>query len=165
MKGTRSLLKRLDEIKRAINTEVPNVIEQEVKNRSDIASAEFSTAQYDGVNDVVVTMDSQSVAGSHTWRINATGESVLFIEYGTGLRFKHDSEFGNANAYPPGSWSETHSRFLVEPKWTKWRDWWPIPGGGKTLGNPSANVMYGAYKDLRTGLKPKAKVTLGKAFK
>ena len=169
MSDNRKLLHRLEKMKRAVLTGIPQALEKEVQLRTNQASSGFSSAQYHGNNDVTVSMDSQIGSGDATFRINATGESVLFIEYGTGLRYKHDSEFGDYGAYPPASWSETHSRFLVEPLWYQFRDWWPLPSAefGKnayTLGDPSANVMYNTKKTLEEQVPIKAEGALGKAM-
>ena len=161
MRGTKSLLTRLNAISKAVREDAPKEIEKEVRNRASVASSNFASAQYDGTNDVIVTTDS----AQNAWSITASGESVLFIEYGTGLRLKHDSGFGDFAAYTPGSWSAMHSRFLYEPKWVKWRDWWPLPGGGMTLGNPSANVMYDTNKNLRQTVPLVTMRAIGKALR
>ena len=101
MRGTKALLARLDKLKTAIETDVPKVIERHVSEQTTRAMAGFASAQYDGDNDVSVTMET----GNKTWRIVASGESVLFIEYGSGITYPHTSEFGNYSAYPPASWS------------------------------------------------------------
>ena len=159
MRGTKSLLTKLGKMSTAIEKDVPQAIASEVQLRGQRADVGFASAQYDGNNDVSVSVDS----GQNVWSITASGTKVLFIEYGSGLRFKHDSEFGNYGAYSAGSWSETHSRFLVEPKWIKWKDWWPLPGGGQSLGNPSANVMYETSKMLRQTIPVLSKQTFHKA--
>ena len=48
------------------------------------AAANFSEAEYDGTNDVKVDPEPQWV-DDHTLRIRAKGESILFIEFGTGV--------------------------------------------------------------------------------
>lgn len=164
MRGTKSLLRSIDKMIGALQTDVPKAIENKVGESSASAYHAFASAQYDGVNDVVVDMES----GDNTWKITASGDAVLFIEYGTGLRFKHDSQFGDYGQYDPGSWSGTHGRYLFRPKWVFWHDWWPVPGYGQTyqtLGNPSANVMYNTQKNLESTLLTEANSALGKAIK
>lgn len=163
MRGTKSLLDRLDKLHDAVAYDAPRIIADEVSNQTTKAMAGFASAEYDGNNDVAVSMET----GNNVWRIAASGEAVLFIEYGTGVTYSHTSEFGNAAAYPPASWSASHDKWLVEPRLSKYGGKWPVPGwkGYWTKGNKSANVMYGSLKDLRTNLPTKARMTIGKALK
>lgn len=48
-----------------------------------VAKDGFATADYDGVNDVVVSM----VKTSNGYSVIASGETVGFIEFGTGIRY------------------------------------------------------------------------------
>ena len=48
-----------------------------------VATTGFATADYDGVNDVQVTMTQ----GGTTASVIAFGETVGFIEFGTGIRY------------------------------------------------------------------------------
>ena len=164
MKGTRHLLARLDALKNAVDNGVPGAIDQIVRTQGQAVDQGFATAQYEGNNDVVIATDGTAGVGQGEWVIDASGTTVLFIEYGSGINLRHDSEFGNFGAYPPASWSASHARFLVPPLVNAWDGWWPVPKGtfaGKawTQGNPSNNVMYQAHKTLRdtlpiNGLKP-----------
>lgn len=161
MRGQKALLARLDKLKTAIETDVPKTIERFVSEQTTKVMSGFASAQYDGDNDVSVMMET----GNKTWRIVASGESVLFIEYGSGITYPHISEFGNASAYPPTSWSSTHGKWLVDPRVSQFGGKWPVPGKGMwTYGNKSANVMYDSHKTLRTNLPTRAKIAIGKAL-
>jgi hypothetical protein len=48
-----------------------------------VAQAGFSTADYDGVNDVVVSMERTATG----YNVVASGKTVGFIEFGTGVRY------------------------------------------------------------------------------
>ena len=48
-----------------------------------VASAGYATADYDGTNDVQVTMTQSGAKAT----VTAFGETVGFIEFGTGVRF------------------------------------------------------------------------------
>lgn len=48
-----------------------------------VATAGFTTADYDGVNDVVVTLEQQGNRAA----VVASGETVGFIEFGTGVKY------------------------------------------------------------------------------
>lgn len=162
MLGAVRLQRKIDSMISTIRNDAPKAIETEVQDLSAKAHQNFATAPYDGVNDVVVAFEPGQ---QNEWRIVASGTKVLFIEYGTGLRYRHDSEFGDFSMYDAGSWSATHSRFLFEPKWRKWRDWWPVPGYGPVLGNPSANIMYETRKTLQTMAPLRAKQAIDKAVR
>lgn len=160
MRGQKALLARLDKLKTAIETDVPKTIERFVSEQTTKVMSGFASAQYDGTNDVSVTMET----GNKTWRIVASGESVLFIEYGSGITYPHTSGFGNYSSYPPASWSATHGKWLVDPKLSQFGGKWRIRRHFWTYGNPSANVMYDSHKTLRTNLPTRAKMAIGKAL-
>ena len=161
MRGQKALLARLDKLKSAIEKDVPQAIEKQVSEQTTRAMTGFASAQYDGDNDVSVMMET----GNKTWRIVASGESVLFIEYGSGITYPHISEFGNASAYPPTSWSASHGKWLVDPRVSQFGGKWPVPGKGMwTYGNKSANVMYDTKKALELTLGQRAKIAIGKAL-
>lgn len=163
MRGAKSLFSRLDKLKDAVQNDVPNTLAKAVSDQTTRAMSGFASAEYDGINDVTVSMET----GDNTWSIVASGESVLFIEYGSGIFYPHTSEFGNASAYPPTSWSASHGKWLVDPKVTTYGGKWPIPGwkGYWTKGNKSANVMYDTRKTLQALLKIEAKRAIGKALR
>ena len=48
------------------------------------AALRFQNAEYDGLNDVVVDSSPEWI-NEHTLAINASGEAILFIEFGTGV--------------------------------------------------------------------------------
>ena len=169
MTGAKSLLAKLDALKTAIETEVPKAIEDEVQDRGEGAKIGFATAQYDGINDVTVSVDNPE---QNVWQINAKGTKVLFIEYGSGIKWKHDSQFGDYASYPPTSWSVNHGRYLTDPKkLEKYHGWWRLPGADNkrsaifTNGNPSANVMYDTKKALQGNLRIKANKPIRGALK
>lgn len=58
------------------------------------ATARFGAAQYDGINDVTVSMPDALVHYTDdgaSVTLTATGEAVLFIEYGTGVYYGDDA--------------------------------------------------------------------------
>ena len=109
-------------------------------------------------------MDAQTADGRE-YTIDASGTAVLFIEYGTGIKLKHDSQFGDYGMYPAGSWSATHSQYLTDPdKLKAHHGQWPYAGEWID-GNPSANVMYNIQKNLEQTLPSEAQQALRKAMK
>lgn len=163
MRGTKHLLARLDALQKAVESDVPKTIEDTILNEAAKAEGGFATATYEGNNDVVVSVDGKADAGAGQWDINATGTAVLFIEYGTGIKLPHNSEFGDYGMFPPGSWSMTHSGYLTDPKMLqRHHGQWPY-NGMWTDGNPSANVMYTTQKYLRDYLPMESIKSIRKA--
>ena len=62
-----------------------------------VASAGFSVADYDGINDVVVSMEK--TASGYT--VVASGKTVGFIEFGTGVRYPEWDNTGMDYTPPP----------------------------------------------------------------
>jgi hypothetical protein len=165
MQGTKALLKAIDKMVGAVQTDVPNAIQKTVSDARDRAAHGFSNAEYHGTNDVAVTMMDAQTADGREYTIDASGTAVLFIEYGTGIKLKHDSQFGDYGMYPAGSWSATHSQYLTDPdKLKAHHGQWPYAGEWID-GNPSANVMYNIQKNLEQSLPSEAKQALRKAMK
>ena len=161
MIGGKKLIARLENLSRVVEYEIPDVIQAEVMDRTAKASNGFAAAQYDGINDVVVTPD----IGKNHWSITASGEAVLFIEYGSGITYPMTSQFAG-QTYGPASWSASHQKWLVDPKLSKYGGKWPVPGWRHywTRGNPSANVMYETSTVLRQLAPVRAKSAVRKAL-
>lgn len=121
----------------------------------EIANYRFGIAQYDGINDVSLSM---SFSGN-TATLTASGQSVLFIEFGSGITFTEENpkavelgfirgKYGKGNGSKP-SWvyvgeegSEgSNGHFLRKTK----DDQIVV----RTKGNPPANAMYEASKNIR----------------
>lgn len=100
-----------------------------------VASAGFATADYDGVNDVTVTMTQ---IGSRVV-VTASGETVGFIEFGTGVRFP---EWDNTEMeYTPPKHGTYGKGYGARP-----HGWYFKPNGSEgaaqhTYGNIPAEAM------------------------
>ena len=102
-----------------------------------VASIRFSTAIYNGTNDVTVRVEDDGSMAT----IYAEGESVAFIEFGAGAKHGYGhpqtSEFGvGPGTYPDG-----------KGNWDNPKGWY-IPGGEHTFGNPPAMAMYDAVQKI-----------------
>lgn len=109
-----------------------------------VASIRFSRAVYTGKKDVEVTVE----ALPNGYKVKADGESVLFIEFGSGVTYGYGhpeaGEFGmGPGTYPNGKghWNDPKGWYL--PK---------SAGGGHTFGNPPAMPMYEARKAIEQEL-------------
>lgn len=109
-----------------------------------VASIRFSRAVYTGKKDVHVTVEELP----NGCKVKADGESVLFIEFGSGVTYGYGhpeaGEFGmGPGTYPDGKghWDDPKGWYL--PK---------SAGGGHTFGNPPAMPMYEARKAIEQEL-------------
>lgn len=110
-----------------------------------MARAGFETALYDGENDTAVSVEKTSEG----YAITASGESVLFIEFGSGVTEGYGHPQADEMDFGPGTWSDG-----PEGK-GHWNDpgGWHIPGTGKhTYGNPPAMAMYNTAKEVRRSI-------------
>lgn len=108
------------------------------------ASIRFSRAVYTGVNDANVSV----VAAPNGYTVKADGESVLFIEFGSGVTYgsghPEASQYGmGPGTYPDGKghWDDPRGWYLPKEK-----------GGMHTYGNPPAMPMYEARKAIEQEL-------------
>ena len=162
MRGTKSLLEHLDRIQDAIKTGVPNKVDEVVDNRTRGANNEYAAAKYLGHKDV--TVESTRPSGNE-WAITASGETLLFIEFGTGIIYPHNNPIDHPYNFP-GSWSVEHEQYLTDSeKLAKYKGGWPLNNNVISYGNPSANVMYQTGKTIRSGLPRDLKLILDKAVK
>lgn len=97
------------------------------------ASIRFSRAIYSGVNDVTVRMDDTGSVAV----IYAEGESVAFIEFGTGARYGYGHPMAGEFGTGPGTWPEGKGH------WDDPKGWW-FGNSQHTYGNPPAMAMAAA---------------------
>lgn len=102
------------------------------------ASLDFAKVHYDSGSDVSVSVEKIE-NGS---RVLATGESVLFIEYGAGATYGYGHP--EPNGYGPGTY----------PGKGHWNDpnGWYYKHGKKSYGNPPAAAMYNAKMDIQQSI-------------
>lgn len=104
------------------------------------ATVIYSKAAYTGVNDikVVVSRDPEG------YIITASGESLLFIEFGSGIKYGSGHPLAQEMGYGPGTypgkghWNDPSGWYLPKEK-----------GGLHTFGNPPSPGMYEAGKTIR----------------
>jgi hypothetical protein len=110
-----------------------------------VAQTGFATADYDGVNDVVVSL----VKTTTGYAVVASGKTVGFIEFGTGVRYPEwvDTENASGHPYTPpphGSYGKGQGK-------NPW-GWWFRGSDGAvarhTYGNQPAEAMLTARNTM-----------------
>jgi len=77
----------------------------------------------------------------------ATGDDLMFLEFGTGLNMSEFNPYANKLGFYPGSWSVNHKRFLYPNKIYHFHGAWPHNKQTHWGQNP-AKGMYNAYKEM-----------------
>lgn len=108
------------------------------------ASLRFSRAIYTGPKDAVITVEEID----NGYVVKAEGECVLFVEFGSGIKYgsghPENAEYGmGPGTYPNGKghWDDPRGWYLPKDK-----------GGGHTYGNPPTMAMYDARKKIEQDL-------------
>lgn len=82
--GVDQMIKELEDYKKWLTTKTKEFLQALADAGIEIAEAKFKTAKYAGTNDVEVSIEER---GETSIAIVATGGSVLFIEFGTGIKY------------------------------------------------------------------------------
>ena len=98
------------------------------------ASLDFSRAIYNGTNDVAVTVEPIN----NGYAIHATGNAVLFIEFGSGASYGYGHP--EPEGYGPGT-------YPGKGHWDDPNGWW-YGSHEHSYGNPPAAAMYHAKQDV-----------------
>ena len=167
VQGLDRCIKRLEGMKNELETKLHKLIERLGEIGVEVASSGFKDAPYDGERDA--TVGNLTWTGDNTAEIVASGRTVLFIEFGTGVHFFTDPEgYVTSHGYGPGTYG---------PQGNK--DWWLYEGepgdpnaGGETFdknpkmtithGNPASRPMYEAAKEMRANIEKIAREVFGK---
>lgn len=118
-----------------------------------VASIRFSRAVYTGPKDVDVTVEELP----NGYKVKADGESVLFIEFGSGVTYGYGHPEAGEFGMGPGTYPDGKGHW-DDPKG------WHLPksaGGGHTFGNPPAMPMYEARKAIEQELPRIVKEVFG----
>ena len=102
-----------------------------------VASIQFSRAIYNGTNDVTVRVDDTGSVAV----IYAEGESVAFIEFGSGAKYGYGHPEAGKFGTGPGTYPSEKGH------WDDENGWW-FGSSQHTYGNPPAMAMYNAVKAI-----------------
>ena len=142
--GIEQLQKAVGEYQKWQEQKTAELLDRLVMLGASTASIRFARATYTGLKDATVTVEP--IANGYV--IKAEGQSVLFLEFGSGIRYgsghPENAEYGmGPGTYPDG-----------KGHWDDPKGWW-LPknkGGGHTYGNPPAMAMYEARKSIEQEL-------------
>ena len=95
-----------------------------------VASIQFSRAIYNGANDVSVRVDDTGSVAV----IYAEGESVAFIEFGSGATYGYGHPQASSLGFGPGTYPESKGH------WDDPKGWW-FGDSEHSYGNPPAMAM------------------------
>lgn len=102
-----------------------------------VASLQFSRAIYNGSNDVTVRVDDTGSVAV----IYAEGESVAFIEFGSGAKYGYGHPQAGELGVGPGTYPDGKGH------WDNPKGWW-YGHGQHSYGNPPAMAMYDAVQKM-----------------
>ena len=106
-----------------------------------VAEAGFSTADYDGENDVLIAETQNGGCAA----VIAYGKTVGFIEFGTGVKYPEWVDDNNTKGKP---YTPPKHGSYGEGKGARPKGWWFTPSEGAagqhTYGNPPAEAMLTA---------------------
>ena len=105
-----------------------------------VASIQFSRAIYNGINDVSVRVDDTGSVAV----IYAEGQSVAFIEFGSGIKHGYGHPQADEFGFGPGTWSEGDEG---KGHWDNPNGWY-YGHNQHTQGNPPAMAMYNAVQAM-----------------
>lgn len=161
-------LKQVEEFKKRFLEKQKRFLERLAEIGVSEAEARFSTAQYDGTNDVQVSKPEW--VSENKIIVKATGRSVLFIEFGAGVHYSADphpkaSEFGyERGGYGQGRGKHDSWYYKGEPGTNG-----QVPKKEKlaekglvyTHGNPANRCMWEAGKKIRSQILKIAQEVFG----
>lgn len=133
-KSIAEAIKRLEQYKKDFRTKEELFVRRLAEIGVSVASAGFATADYDGVNDVQVTMTQNGASAT----VIAFGETVGFIEFGTGVKFPEWDSSGmeytppEHGTYGKGQGANPRGWYFKQSDGAKARH---------TYGNPPAEAM------------------------
>lgn len=102
-----------------------------------VASIQFSRAIYNGTNDISVRVDDTGSVAV----IYAEGQSVAFIEFGSGITHGYGHPQAGELGMGPGTYPDGKGH------WDNENGWW-YGHGQHSYGNPPAMAMYNAVQEI-----------------
>ena len=143
-KGIDKAIRDTERYQKWVERKSKELVRRLAQHGATYASLEFSRAIYTGENDYKVTVEPK---GDNAYIVKATGDSVLFVEFGAGYRYGNGHPEEATFNYGAGTYPEGKGH------WKDPKGWW-LPRektGGiatHTYGNPPNAPMYNARKQV-----------------
>lgn len=106
-----------------------------------VAQAGFATADYDGDNDVMVRMEKTATG----YAVTASGKTVGFIEFGTGVKYPEWDNTGMGYTPPAHG---TYGKGQGKNPWGWWFKGSDGAAARHTFGNPASESMLTARNEM-----------------
>lgn len=142
-KSIDAALKLVQKYRKDFETKEAEFVQRLAEVGVSVAIAGFSMAEYDGKNDVMVSMEKTDSG----YRVVASGETVGFIEFGTGRPERNPEWSGTDLNYTPPPRGSYGKQQGLNP----WGWWFKVGEGVKakhTYGNPPAEAMLTARNQM-----------------
>lgn len=155
--NSESIDKAIEELKNRkkwLEEKTTELVEKLAGRGYQIASVDFKYAEYDGVNDVVLDIRE---TGNNRIAVIALGDTALFIEFGTGVKYPDDHPYrGTYGMVGRGEYGHGQGKNLEGWKFTGFDNEVTLKSGGEvvgynsksdklvfhTFGNPANKCMY-----------------------
>lgn len=158
--GIDDLLRAVEDYEAWLESRAAVLLDRLAAKGVSVASARFAKAIYDGSNDVSVSVETRE---QNARAVIAVGQSVLFIEFGTGVTYPDNHPEAAELGMNRGEYGKGHGK---QKSWGYYGD--PGTNGelrektnGKTVvithGNPANMPMYETVKELERRLGEIAK--------
>ena len=120
------------------------------------AKVRFAGARYDGINDV--TVNDAEWTSDDTLVIKASGQAILFIEFGAGIHNESHPLAEQLNIMPHGTYGKRQG---MKESWTYYGSMANARAGGqqvrdgviRTRGNDASRSMYDTAKEMRNRVR------------
>ena len=134
-------IEQLEEYSDSLDRKAQELCERLADMGALYAEWNFSNVLYAGDIDYKITVDR---VGENTYLIRADGESVLFMEFGAGIKHGYGHPQADKFGMGPGT-------YPGKGHWNDPKGWWFGEKGNwtHTYGNAPGMPMYNAAKDLR----------------
>lgn len=134
-------IKEVEQYKKTIDAKIRELCLRLAEMGAVRTSLGYARAVYAGKKDISVTVEPIECG----YTIKANGESILFVEFGSGITYGYGHPKAKEFGYGPGTYPPTNPN---NPKWNNPKGWF-IPGGEHTYGNGPSATMYITAKELR----------------
>ena len=155
--GIKQAIARLEKLKKKVGSDkLHEILQQLAEIGVSYARAGFNSAIYDGHKDVSVEIEWES---ENAVCVTARGQTVLFIEFGSGARYGYGHPLADQYGYGPGTWS-TNEALGGKGHWDDENGWY-YEHGKKSWGNPPSMTMYNTSKEIQAKINEVIKGVLG----